>query len=537
MTGGNNLQNFPVITSVLTSDGTTTISGTLNSTPNTQFFIEFFSNPACDTLGNGEGQTFLGSTSITTDANGNATFQPTLATATAPGQFITATATALDANSVPRDTSEFSACRAVAAPPAQVDLSLTKTDSPDPAVVGGALTYTITVGNNTPTPSGTPEAANVVVTDTLPAGVSFNSASSTQGSCAQTSGTVTCNLGALAFAAQATVTINVTPTAVGSITNTASVTSDNPDPNSADNTASAETTVQSPTSLAVTNTADSGAGSLRQAILDANTFAGVQTIAFNISGAGVQTIAPTSPLPDIIDAVIIDGYTQPGASRNTLATGSNAVLTIALNGVNSTGRNALTLSNHTGSTVRGLVINTWADAALLLSGGGGHRIQGNFMGTSPDGTTGVFISIGVNALGSSNNLIGTDGDGANDPGERNLISADGTSVFIQNAGADNNFVAGNYIGTNATGDADPAPAAASAPASTSGTARRTRASVPTAVTTPSTRMSATSSPAIRAKASSWKTPAARPSAIPSSPATTSAQTPPVPPPSPIEATA
>src|SRR2546423_14244225 len=83
----------------------------------------------------------------------------------------------------------------------------------------------------------------------------------------------------------------------------------------------------------ITTTADAGPGSLRQAIADSNTSAGVpDTIAFNIPGAGVQTIAPATQLPQIIDPVVIDGYTQPGSSLNTAALGSNAVLLIELTG-------------------------------------------------------------------------------------------------------------------------------------------------------------------------------------------------------------
>ena len=85
--------------------------------------------------------------------------------------------------------------------------------------------------------------------------------------------------------------------------------------------------------LNVTNTGDSGPGSLRQAITDANTNPGLDTICFNIPGAGVQTIAPLSALPPISDPVIIDGYSQPGASPNTLAVGGDATLLIELNGI------------------------------------------------------------------------------------------------------------------------------------------------------------------------------------------------------------
>src|SRR5436190_1596225 len=82
----------------------------------------------------------------------------------------------------------------------------------------------------------------------------------------------------------------------------------------------------------VTNTNDSGAGSLRQAIVDANGNAGLDTVAFNIPGAGVHTITPLSSLPYFTDPVFLDGYTQPGSSVNTDPIGTNAVLLIELDG-------------------------------------------------------------------------------------------------------------------------------------------------------------------------------------------------------------
>ena len=88
----------------------------------------------------------------------------------------------------------------------------------------------------------------------------------------------------------------------------------------------------------VTNTSDSGAGSLRQAMLDANAHVGADIIDFNVSGAGcdgsgICTIVPATGLPGLSDAVTIDGYTQPGASPNTNALGGiNAVLKIVVSG-------------------------------------------------------------------------------------------------------------------------------------------------------------------------------------------------------------
>lgn len=117
------------------------------------------------------------------------------------------------------------------------DLSLAKTDSPDPAVVGSDLTYTITANN-----LGSAGATGVVVTDNLPSGVSFVSARSSQGTCTGTA-TVVCSLGSLSKGATATVTIVIRPGAAGTITNTASVKADQSDPKTSNNSAQASTTV------------------------------------------------------------------------------------------------------------------------------------------------------------------------------------------------------------------------------------------------------------------------------------------------------
>jgi uncharacterized repeat protein (TIGR01451 family) len=123
---------------------------------------------------------------------------------------------------------------------ASADLAITKADSPDPVRVREPLTYTLAVTNNGPSPT-----TGVIVTDTLPGGVTFGSASASQGSCSQTAGTVTCPLGNLANGASATVTITVTPTATGTLTNTASVDGNEDDPNGANDSDTESTAVTS----------------------------------------------------------------------------------------------------------------------------------------------------------------------------------------------------------------------------------------------------------------------------------------------------
>jgi hypothetical protein len=100
--GANNLQNFPVIASAASGAGATAISGSLQSTPDTTFTIEFFASPAADPSGHGEGQRFLGRTTVHTGADGNAAFAASVGTS-ATGEFVSATATDPGGN-----TSEFS---------------------------------------------------------------------------------------------------------------------------------------------------------------------------------------------------------------------------------------------------------------------------------------------------------------------------------------------------------------------------------------------------------------------------------------------
>ncbi len=217
-----------------------------------------------------------------------------------------------------------------------------------------------------------------------------------------------------------------------------------------------------PSTYTVLNTSDSGSGSLRRAILDANAHAnsgGPDVIAFNIPGSGVQTIRVASALPGLTDPVVIDGYTQPGASRNTLATGNNAVLKIELSGERTTG-DGLVLATRD-STVQGLVINRCGGHGLVIIGptSTGNKVQGNHIGTNAAGTSALANGgAGVHIYQAPNNLVGGTASG-----DRNVISGNGgDGVFIagfQNtfppvaATANGNRVQGNYIGTNAQGTA------------------------------------------------------------------------------------
>jgi uncharacterized repeat protein (TIGR01451 family) len=134
------------------------------------------------------------------------------------------------------------AAQLIVSGPTSANLSLTKTASPNPGITLTNLTYRLIVSNNGPSP-----ATSVMVTDNLPAGINFISATPTQGSCSGST-TVTCNLGSLARNASAIITVIVVPQTAGVLTNNANVTAAENDPDLTDNSASLQTTVNSPTS-------------------------------------------------------------------------------------------------------------------------------------------------------------------------------------------------------------------------------------------------------------------------------------------------
>ena len=188
----------------------------------------------------------------------------------------------------------------------------------------------------------------------------------------------------------------------------------------------------------VVNTNDSGAGSLRQAILDANGSAGLDTIEFNIPGGGVHTITPASALPDITDPVIIDGTTQPGFAGTPIVELRGDSAGADVNGLLISGGN---------STVRGLVINRFSANGIRLEDGSNNVIAGNYIGTDVSGTS---------DLGNAQNgiyiyyLSYTNTIGGPDVADRNVISgndSNGVSILW----ARGNEILGNYIGVNASG--------------------------------------------------------------------------------------
>ena len=213
----------------------------------------------------------------------------------------------------------------------------------------------------------------------------------------------------------------------------------------------------------VINTNDSGAGSLRQAITDADAAGDGSVITFQIPGTGVQTIAPTTALPAVTAAITIDGTTQPGAqaNTNTMDQADNAVMLIDLSGANDSAADmGLTISGA-GATVRGLTIDNWRGQS---SGGVGVEISGanvtiagNFIGTDASGETSGVNGQGILIkMGATNLTIG----GTN-PADRNVIAGNFHDVYtgIGDTGIDNLKIVGNFIGIDAAGETALVPAA------------------------------------------------------------------------------
>ncbi len=160
-----------------------------------------------------------------------------LAAAAGPGEAENEAEVEADTQDPNNDDNEAEAVVIVRAPTA--DLSVTKTASADSVDVGAQFDYTITVAN-----AGPDAALGVIVTDELDDAVSYVGATASQGSCVESDGDITCELGELVAGASATVTITVQADEPGDVENEAEVTSTTADPNEADNDAEARVVIR-----------------------------------------------------------------------------------------------------------------------------------------------------------------------------------------------------------------------------------------------------------------------------------------------------
>jgi hypothetical protein len=246
----------------------------------------------------------------------------------------------------------------------------------------------------------------------------------------------------------------------------------------------------------VVTTGDTGAGSLRQAILSANATPGADTIAFNLGAGGVQRINVASSLPAITETLTVDGRTQPGYAgapivevigpntnsfysegfriqadgcvlrglaidgflERVYVTSNKNVIAGNYIGITAAGQN-ITNPNDAGTGLRvggedNVIGGTVADARNVISGnhngmviyGARNVAAGNYVGTDPSGTSVIGnVSVGVYFFGEQTVLGGTVA------AARNVISGNGTGVTLESGSANAGFVQGNYIGTDVTG--------------------------------------------------------------------------------------
>ena len=463
--GVNQHQNFPVLTSAVTTGTQVAIVGTLRSTISTSFRVEFFANAVND----GEAGRYLGFANVATDATGVAVINTTFTGTLTAGEFVTATATRADATFTSFfETSELGAS-VVAANASRSISGMTRHDLngnglADDGVAfftgatvrlyrddgdgvidsGDVLQGTATVQlDGTYTFTGLIDATYFVALDskTLLFPASEIWAEQTYGVAGAASGggflgaagallggrnaAVSDDASTLTTSEHVTRVVlsgaNATGIDAGFALNAITSNRDGDDDG-----ALSGRTVQ---------------GSLRQFIQNSNAIGGTQTANFSIGGGGFQSIALASALPVITDTAILDAATtQEGFAGTPL---------IELNGSAVATLNDGFQIATSGSTVRGFVINRFLGDGIHLDGSN-SIIAGNWIGLDSTGTVALGnASPGVHVLGANNTIGGTG------PNDRNVISGNGAEgIRIDGAGATGNLVQGNFIGTDRTGTLD-----------------------------------------------------------------------------------
>ncbi len=395
--GPNDYQNYPVLNLARSEDGETTVTGTLTAAPSTLYVVQFFASPSESSSGFGQGKTLIGTLDVTTDASGNASLSVP-GTSSAPGSYISATAT-----SPVGDTSEF--CQDIQSQ-GVIDLRLSALAAPNPAPSGGDVTFTLTVTNQ-----GSENADQVVLTDVLPSDGTVVSVSSSQGFILPGSGgSLTASLGTIAAGASATVTVvfQTSSSFSGSITDSASVASQETDPYPAYESASATVQVEMEADLSVALTATPNPAPIEGDV----TFT---TTVTNLGPSTASSATASLPLPagftfvsatsSVGTATFANGTAS--AAFGDLAVNAQATLTVIAQ-ASQLGPTTLTAvaastnidpnpgNNSSSTTVTvapaaDLAVTAAASAARVVAGGD-LQYQITLANAGPDAASGVVLS-------------------------------------------------------------------------------------------------------------------------------------------------
>ena len=215
----------------------------------------------------------------------------------------------------------------------------------------------------------------------------------------------------------------------------------------------------------VTSNADTAGAScaatctLRQAITAANSNAGADSIVFNVPGSGVRLFTPASSYPVLTGPTVIDGYTHPGASANTLAVGSDASILIRIEGGGGVGSAQLDVSGGN-STIRGLSFGNLPSGVSIrindVVGNSGNVVEGVWIGTTANGTGNAPVGSSIVASGTVNTAGLRIGGSA--PAQRNVLTG-GVLPFVGaqpaiTISSNNAVISNNHIDVDKTGNFD-----------------------------------------------------------------------------------
>lgn len=219
----------------------------------------------------------------------------------------------------------------------------------------------------------------------------------------------------------------------------------------------------------VTNALDAGAGSLRAAIAAANTASTTDDrIEFNIPAHLSHRIVLQTALPTLSDTVTIDGYTQPGASPNTLANGDDAQLVIEIDGRNLAGLTdpaglRVAGSGANGTVIRGLSVfgffhtvdfTNSGGAALRVDGAADVQLLGNWIGLAADGATAIPNGTGIDLVNAVRTVVGH-AAAASAAADRNIVSGNDDAINVSGTSTLDVAIKGNFIGPLPSGNALP----------------------------------------------------------------------------------